>query len=351
MSVRRGLPQDRVFNGSTGFVVSQGGGSGAAAFLFAELNGTIAGWNSTVPPPIAPATSSTQAILAATGTPTPTAYTGLALGTAGSAQFLYAARATPPARIDVFDAAFTQVIAPGGFVDPNLPAGTLPVNIVNIGGSLYVTYSGPSGVSNVFDTEGNFIKRFAAGGTLLNPWGIVLAPADFGTFSNALLIGNFNLGNPSNGPGQISAFNASTGVALPRSDRGHDGGDTLDRRPPHADLRERAKRRRLERALLHRRRPESDARHFRPPLGLRTGHQWRVGFTQFALAAEPQDGIGFAQLHGQRRLRHESGGFYQHQQQRGDFGGLADSGSASRQPARRTRWKWRRTRLHHHDQL
>ncbi len=111
----------------------------------------------------------------------------------------------------MFNASFTQVIsAPGGFVDPSLPAGDLPFNIVNIGGDLYVTYSGPSGVVNVFDTQGNFLKRFATGGTLMNPWGIALAPAGFGQFSNALLIGNFNFGNPANGPGQISAFDPAT---------------------------------------------------------------------------------------------------------------------------------------------
>ncbi len=76
-----GSPTGQVYNSSTGFVVSQGGGSGAAAFLFAQMNGTISGWNTSVSPPVAPATSSTQAILAATGSPTPAAYTGLALGT------------------------------------------------------------------------------------------------------------------------------------------------------------------------------------------------------------------------------------------------------------------------------
>src|SRR5258708_25563243 len=70
-------PSGQAFNSSPGFVVSQGGGSGPATFLFAGLNGTIFGWNSNVPPPVLPATASTQAILAATGAPSPVAYTGL----------------------------------------------------------------------------------------------------------------------------------------------------------------------------------------------------------------------------------------------------------------------------------
>ena len=207
-----GPPTGQVFNSSPGFVVSQGGASGPAAFLFAQLNGAISGWNANVPPqPLG--VLSMQAILAATGAPAPVAYTGLALGARSSGMFLYAAN-NAAGRIDVFDSTFTQVTVPGGFVDAGLPAGNLPFNVVNIGGSLYVTYSGSAGVVNVFDTDGNFQRRFATGGTLLNPWGIALAPADFGKFSNALLIGNFNFGNPAAGPGRISAFDPDTRAFL-----------------------------------------------------------------------------------------------------------------------------------------
>ena len=208
-----GPPSGQVSNGSSGFVVSQGGASGPAAFLFAGLNGTISGWNPNVPPPIAPATTSMQAILAATGAPAPVNYTGLAFGTRGADLFLYAAN-NATGRVDVFDKNFAQVSVSGGFVDAGLPAGNLPFNVVNIGGSLYVTYSGAAGVVNVFDTEGNFVRRFATGGTLVNPWGIALAPADFGKFSNALLIGSFNFGSPAGGPGRISAFDPATGAFL-----------------------------------------------------------------------------------------------------------------------------------------
>ncbi len=71
---------------------------------------------------------------------------------------------------------------------------------------------GPVGVVNVFDTNGNFLQRFATGDTLFNPWGIAVAPANFGKFSNYLLIGNFNhsLAGP-NGRGWISAFDPITG--------------------------------------------------------------------------------------------------------------------------------------------
>jgi uncharacterized protein (TIGR03118 family) len=100
---------------------------------------------------------------------------------------------------------------PGNFTDPNLPSGYAPFGIQNIGGKLFVTYAkqdsagkddvaGPgNGFVDVFDTNGNLIGRFASDGTLNSPWGIALAPGNFGEFSNDLLIGNF-------GDGRISAF-------------------------------------------------------------------------------------------------------------------------------------------------
>jgi uncharacterized protein (TIGR03118 family) len=189
-----GPPTGQLFNGSPNFVA---------------LNGTISGWNPGVPPP----PPSTHAILAATGAPAPVAYTGLTWAVKGSDPFLYAAN-NATGHIDVYDKTYTKVSVPGTFTDPALPAGNLAFNIVNIGGSLYVTYSGPTGVVNVFDTDGHFVKRFATGGTLLNPWGIALAPDDFGAFSGALLIGNFNFGDPAKGPGSISAFDPSNGHFL-----------------------------------------------------------------------------------------------------------------------------------------
>jgi len=199
------VPSGQVFNGlATDFVVTSGTSRGSSAFLFAGLNGNIYGWSPGVPPP----PPSHQAQLGAPGAP-PAAYTGLALGLRSGVQFLYAANAAGN-RIDVWDNTFAKVTLP--FTDPNLPAGLVPFNIANINGDLYVTYSGSPGVINVFDTDGIFIKRFATGGTLLNPWGMAVAPADFGNFGGALLVGNFNFGAPNVGPGNISAFSLAPGA-------------------------------------------------------------------------------------------------------------------------------------------
>lgn len=210
------VPSGQLFNGiTTDFIVTSGASSGRSVFIFAGLNGKIYGWNPNVPPP----PPSTQAQLGATGA-TPAAYTGIALGLRSGVQFLYAAN---PAgnRIDVWDNTFTKATLPGTFTDPTLPAGLVPFNIANIDGSLYVSYTpanpivvGP-GAINVFDTDGNFIKRFATGGPtlqLLDPWGMVVAPPHFGKFANALLVGNFNTGNAAAGPGYISAFSLAPGA-------------------------------------------------------------------------------------------------------------------------------------------
>ena len=200
-----GSPTGIVFNGSTDFAVTSGGKSGPAAFLFATEDGLIAGW--------APSVAPTDAIQAypPSGAPAPTAvYKGLALANTGSANFLYATDFVG-GKIDVFDATFTKVTMPGGFVDPHLPKDFSPFNIQNIGGHLFVTYAkheagendetaGPGlGAVDEFDATGHLIRRIATHGKLNAPWGLALAPASFGKFAGDLLVGNF-------GDGTISAY-------------------------------------------------------------------------------------------------------------------------------------------------
>jgi hypothetical protein len=61
------------------------------------------------------------------------------------------------------------------------------------------------GLVDVFDVNGTLITHLvAAGGALNAPWGVALAPADFGPLSNDLLVGNL-------GDGKINAFDATTG--------------------------------------------------------------------------------------------------------------------------------------------
>jgi uncharacterized protein (TIGR03118 family) len=206
-----GTPTGTVFNGTTGFVVTQGTSSGPARFLFATLDGTISGWT--------PAVNPASAVIAVNKLGS-AAYTGLTMASNASGTFLYAANSLPsPAHpngtIDVFDQHFTPTQLQGSFTDPNLPAEYTPYNIQAIAGSLLVTYALPptspsqvgDGFVDGFDTNGHLIRRLISRGPLDAPWGLVLAPAQFGRFSKALLVGNV-------GNGSINAFNFETGAFL-----------------------------------------------------------------------------------------------------------------------------------------
>lgn len=103
-----------------------------AVFLFATKEGTILGWNPGVNPKgFDPAKAGKYAIVAADISAT-AAYTGLAIATgADGATHLYAANFRA-GTVDVFNTSFTKVSAPTAFVDPYLPRGYAPFNVVPI---------------------------------------------------------------------------------------------------------------------------------------------------------------------------------------------------------------------------
>jgi uncharacterized protein (TIGR03118 family) len=202
-----GAPTAAVFNDAWAFPISENGNTEPGLFLFASEDGTISGWNGLVDP--------THAVLAVDNSGRGADYRGLAIGENGSDRFLFAAN-FHAGTIDVFDASFNAV---GSFTDPNLPTGYAPFNVQNIGGQLFVTYAlrnaagtdetygAGLGFIDVFNTSGRFLERFASQGSLNAPWGLALAPANFGTFSNDLLVGNV-------GDGHINAFDPRTGAWL-----------------------------------------------------------------------------------------------------------------------------------------
>jgi uncharacterized protein (TIGR03118 family) len=187
-------PTGVVFNGGSGFVVSSGGNSGPARFIFDGEDGVLRGWN--------PAVEATNAVVAATGD-SGAIFKGLAI----SGGMLYAADFHNGV-VDVFDGSWTIV---NRFTDPGLPAGYAPFGVQAIGSRIYVTFAKQDadaedevagqglGFVDAFDTSGNLVARVAQHGQLNAPWGLALAPADFGRFSGDLLVGNF-------GDGEISAF-------------------------------------------------------------------------------------------------------------------------------------------------
>jgi uncharacterized protein (TIGR03118 family) len=201
-----GTPTGTVFNTAhTGFTVSETVNgvtkTGSSVFLFATLDGVIAGWS--------PGVDRTHAIV---GTSVPGAvFTGLAIGTDAHGDTLLYAADHKNETIDVFDQGFKLVTTLAGpFTDPHLPAGANPFNVQNIGGKLYVEYTFPTGGNvqgavDVFTTDGKVLPdHLIAGGRLNAPWGVAIAPVGFGRFGNDLLVGNF-------GDGHINAFDPNNG--------------------------------------------------------------------------------------------------------------------------------------------
>ena len=208
-------PTGTVFNGPAGFVVSKDGTSGPAFFIFDTEDGTISGWNPTVDLHNAVLVVDNSQPGGVDGSTEGAVYKGLAIAQTGEGSFIYANNFRDGI-VERYDASFKFV---DSFTDPDLPPGYAPFGIRNIDGQLYVTFAEQGedkkddvagrghGFVDVFDTTGHLLRRFVSRGRLNSPWGLALAPADFGKFSGALLIGNF-------GDGRINAYDPVSGRFL-----------------------------------------------------------------------------------------------------------------------------------------
>jgi uncharacterized protein (TIGR03118 family) len=190
-----GAPTGIVFNTSSQFQIQQGN---KALFLFVSESGSFLAWNpatgtSTFEDPVDPGH----------------AYKGLAI----HGDVLYTTDFTS-CEVEAFagnffDGSFDEFDTAGGFEDDSIPAGFCPFGIQAVGNSIFVTYAKKAGIDDVagvgngfvreFDPDGNLIARVANHGLLNSPWGVTMAPDDFGKFSGCLLVGNF-------GDGKINAF-------------------------------------------------------------------------------------------------------------------------------------------------
>ncbi len=204
-------PTGIVYNGTSDFVVAMGPLSGAASFIYSSEGGTISAWSATVNP--------LMAITAYDDGAGGAVYKGLAIASKGTDNFLYATDFHNN-KIDVFDKNFAKITPTGPFKDPAIPTDFAPFGIQAIGQNLYVTYAQQKppdnhdeidgaglGFVDLYSPDGNLIQSVVAGGALNAPWGIAIAPNDFGAFSNALLIGNF-------GDGTINGYDSTTGSYL-----------------------------------------------------------------------------------------------------------------------------------------
>jgi uncharacterized protein (TIGR03118 family) len=209
-----GSPTAVMFNGSaTDFLLGPGA---PAVFLFVTEDGTIQGWN--------PGVNITTAVIKVDHSQFPdkkhgAVYKGATIAQIGGKEYILAANFRS-GRVDVFDSNFKQVkISEELFDNDQIPSDFAPFNVQGIGPNIYVTYAqqdGPKhdpvggegrGFVRVFDPQGKKLASLEHGDWFNAPWGIVLAPADFGAFSHAILVGNFR-------GGTIAAFNPLTGRFL-----------------------------------------------------------------------------------------------------------------------------------------
>ena len=210
-----GSPTGIVFNGSQDFQVSENGGTPApAAFLFAALDGSITGWS--------PKVNLNSALLAPLkNAPAGASYTGLAITSKTSGNLLFAADMAL-GQVDVYDANFNFT---GSFTDPTIPSDFVPFGIRDIGGVVYVAYAASDenvggGFIELFNEDGTPVhpgKQLIHGLPLNQPWGIAIAPSQFGPFSNAILISN------NTDHGTINAFNPTNGRFLGTLRHGRNG--------------------------------------------------------------------------------------------------------------------------------
>ena len=203
-------PSGLVFNGGSGFPLTKNGMTAPAVFIFASESGRIEGWN--------PMLDATHAI------------SRISNGFRGS---VYKGATIADDKLFVTDFTNGQVVVYnnmwqniGHFTDTHVPAGYAPFGIQSIGnGIIVVTFALRHGIDDVsgaghgivdlFRVDGTMLRRFATGGVLNSPWGVALAPNNFGPASNTLLIGNF-------GNGQINMFTVNGLSMGPLMDRsGH----------------------------------------------------------------------------------------------------------------------------------
>ena len=234
-----GSPTGIISNSSTtDFVLAPGR---PADFIFATLDGTIAAWNPNVGlanGATPPSTHAVTVIKTADGS----VFTGLTSALIDGKRYLYVANVSK-GRVDVYDSAFHLVdldknsnnsgndnfdgdyhsTGSQPFEDPQLPGGYVPFNVATIGNDVVVTFvldppgqqrptAGPGfGYVDIFNSTGRLLRRLEHGSWLNVPWGVALAPLDFGRFSHDLLVGQFaNAGNTESA-GFIAAYDMATG--------------------------------------------------------------------------------------------------------------------------------------------
>ncbi len=209
---------------SSGRAVPIGTSTGPAKFVFVTTDGTIHAWRS------ATKEAMDRAVIVKDysdhgpdqirSLPQLPAFTGVAMSTQPFGGNRLYVTDFQNKIIRVLDHRWTDITATVPFRRPaGLPAEFSPYNIQEFDGRLYVTFAvlAPDGDEAedlpapgagrvaAYNLDGTLVQVFADNGHLNSPWGLAIAPKNFGPFSGALLVGNF-------GDGTIAAFDVSTGA-------------------------------------------------------------------------------------------------------------------------------------------
>lgn len=199
-----------IANATTGFSVTSSGTTKAASFLFCTEDGTISGWNTSV--------NATNAIIAVNQSASGAVFKGCVVGGTSAAPVLYVTD-FHNGLVKMFDSSFNPITNSSAFVDSSIPSGFAPFGIAIFGNNVYVTYAmqdaekhddvagAGNGYVDVFNASGALMTHLISKGVLNSPWGMAMAPASFGQFGGALLVGNF-------GDGTINAFDPVKGTSL-----------------------------------------------------------------------------------------------------------------------------------------
>ena len=195
----------------TAYNPALGPGPGPNNFTFVTEDGTISNWNAGQAPSVKGGgcydCHVNTATVAVNNFAKGASYTGLTIATNSTTQQTLYYAANNKGKVEVYDATtFAPVTLTGKFTDPMIPPAYRPYGIQAIGSKIWVTYFNQlaGGFVDAFDVNGIRKVRLAQG-SFSEPWGIAQAPANFGAFSNMLLVGNVT-------SGFIAAFNPSTGA-------------------------------------------------------------------------------------------------------------------------------------------
>jgi uncharacterized protein (TIGR03118 family) len=222
-STATSAPTGTVFNGTaTDFLLPSGA---SAHFIFVTEDGTISAWS-----------SGAAAILVVDNSKKNAVYKGCTIAEWNGKHYLYVTNFRS-GEIEVYDNTFKRVHIDRDAFSNDGDASSdfgrdrrdddrrdddrrhhefVPFNVQAIGTNLFVTFAKQDDVHHdevdgaglgdaaVFSTSGKLLSRMQHGSYFNGPWGVAMAPGEFGEFSHSVLVGMF-------GSGQVAAFNPVDG--------------------------------------------------------------------------------------------------------------------------------------------